>query len=57
MLEVQNLDLTNVGNTTNGGLNDMITGFGVEVNAAEALQYSPICPSTTLRIFENPFQA
>ena len=40
MLEVQNLDLTNVGNTTNGGLNDMITGFGVEVNAAEALQYS-----------------
>ncbi len=40
MLDVQNLDLSNVGNTANGGLNDMITSFGVEVNAAEALLYS-----------------
>ena len=36
MLDIQNIDLLHVGNNANGGLNEMITGFGVSVNAAEA---------------------
>ena len=40
MLDLQNKDMQNLSTTPNGGLNEMITIFGVEVRAAEARNHS-----------------
>jgi flagellar hook-associated protein 1 FlgK len=40
MLDLQNKEMVNLSATPNGGLNEMITIFGVSVNAAEARDHS-----------------